>query len=369
MFDIHLLRSLPRPRRSVLFRVLTFAALVALHWSGLPNTTLTKAKNLSGDFYVFLCDERSERPKHPQILIAGSSLCSMGFYIDELEKRTGMSAAKIALGGARATDMLNILECFPDETQYANILFLELAPERLSYEDEKTRKQFFDEMHGAENFDLPSWLGRFSMSYFACYVKEMTRRKDQVHQPLADHSFERNWNEPKYAADHVKKHPSLQRRAERVRHNRENSITEDVPLLIRVDSNHKEILREKHYETSQIEAVYRLVDLCRRRNIFVVICVTPNWYGVCNFTQQDIEEPTDNPYLSLLQKLNERHDCTVIICRDFEEITREGSDEDYLFDYGHMTRQGAIVYTNWLVDRLMATPKLAERFQEHNVIR
>jgi len=92
-----------------------------------------------------------------------------------------------------------------------------------------------------------------------------------------------------------------------------------------------------------------------------VICVAPQWYGQLNFTQQDIEKPTDEPYLALLRKLNERPDCTVIICRDFEEITNEGTDEDYLLDIGHMTRKGAIVYTNWLVDRLMETPKVAGR--------
>ena len=142
-FDFRLLRSLPRPKWSLLFCVLTFCALANLYWSGSPGTTLEKAEKLGSDFYVFLCTERSEHPKHPQILLAGSSLCAMGFHIDELEKRTDMPAAKIALGAASPTDMLDILECFPNECQYAKMIFLELAPERLSYEQYADRKRFF----------------------------------------------------------------------------------------------------------------------------------------------------------------------------------------------------------------------------------
>jgi hypothetical protein len=83
-------------------------------------------------------------------------------------------------------------------------------------------------------------------------------------------------------------------------------------------------------------------------------------YGHRYFSQTDLEIPTEEPYLLLLQELNKRPDCAVIICRDFEEITNEGTDEDYLFDTGHMTLQGATLYTNWFVDRLLESPKTAE---------
>jgi hypothetical protein len=118
-------------------------------------------------------------------------------------------------------------------------------------------------------------------------------------------------------------------------------------------------MTKKQYDEQHIASVHRIMDLCRSRKIFVVVVVTPEWYGQLNFTQKDLEIPTKDPYLSLLQDLNKRPDCSVIICRDFEEITNEGTDEDYLFDYGHMTRKGAILYTNWLVDRLIESPKTA----------
>ena len=95
-----------------------------------------------------------------------------------------------------------------------------------------------------------------------------------------------------------------------------------------------------------------------------MICVLPQWYGQLHFTQNDLIVPTESPYLAFLQDLNKRPDCSVIICRDFEEITNEGTDEDYLFDYGHMTRKGAIVFTNWLADRLSEIPKAAQAIQQ-----
>jgi hypothetical protein len=178
--------------------------------------------------------------------------------------------------------------------------------------------------------------------------------------------FEANWDNPKVKAGTESGKIVLRQRAEQTRKNRANLISEKSAA-----KSPRERFQEDQtvYEESQFDAVCRLVDLCRSRHIFVVICVPPQWYGQLNFTQKDLEQPTDEPYLVLLRELNERHDCTVIICRDFEEITNEGTDEDYLIDGGHMTRKGAIVYTNWLVDRLMAMPKAAEAMQERSVVR
>ncbi|MDR0522096.1 MAG: hypothetical protein LBH00_09630 [Planctomycetaceae bacterium] len=111
---------------------------------------------------------------------------------------------------------------------------------------------------------------------------------------------------------------------------------------------------------TQRTGLFRLLDLCREHGIFVVAVVTPKWYGQSDYTQSSLREKTDDPYIRVLQEIDKRPDCAVILSRDFEEITSEGSDEDYLFDYGHMTEEGAKVYTNWLMDRLMEMPKTAE---------
>lgn len=149
---------------------------------------------------------------------------------------------------------------------------------------------------------------------------------------------------------------SLRQRAEQARENRGTPAQAPPPPIV-----------EHEIKDWRVEDIYRLLDLCKNRDIFLVISVLPQWYGGLNVLQKDLENTSDDPYLTLLQDLNRQSNCTVVICRDFEEITNAGTDEDYLFDYGHMTRKGAVVYTNWLVDRLFDEPKTADlihRLQE-----
>ena len=167
--------------------------------------------------------------------------------------------------------------------------------------------------------------------------------------------YEGLWDDPQYRANAEKEKTILLKWAAEARGNRDN-----LPLSVPTPRKGNELVyAEKHFE-----AVDRLLELCRDRKIFVVVCVLPQWYGMFNFTQKDLENPAEEPYLLLLQNLNERPDCSVIICRDFEEITNERTDKDYLIDYGHMTRKGAILYTNWLVDRLLEIPKAAEAIRQ-----
>ncbi|MDR0327249.1 MAG: hypothetical protein LBI05_03025 [Planctomycetaceae bacterium] len=305
-----------------------------------------------GSLIEFLQREHSDHPKHPQILIAGSSLSGMGFHVEELERRMGMPAAKVTLSGGKNTDALDICECYPQECQHAKMLFLELAPQRLDTgSGVEKRRRFFDKIRGVKKSDLfAEYRERSSLSYFIQSCRDRLEQKNINESSLR--YFESRWDNSKFAASKETKRIALRQRAEQARTDRANLIFKPQSLVVR--------RTEEQYDEQQIASVYRLLDLCRSRNIFVVICITPEWYGQLNFSQKDLDIPTDEPYLSLLQKLNKRPDCTVIICRDFEEITTEGTDEDYLFDYGHMTRQGAILYTNWLVDQLLGSPKTAE---------
>jgi hypothetical protein len=108
------------------------------------------------------------------------------------------------------------------------------------------------------------------------------------------------------------------------------------------------------------QAVDGIRSWCKERGVFLVVFVTPHWYGQLNLSQHDLEVPLANNYIALLQELKRQPDCEVFVCDDFTDITDEGTDEDYLFDYGHMTEKGAKVYTNWLIDRMLETPKVAE---------
>jgi hypothetical protein len=348
MFDFSLLRSLPKPTWSGLFCLLVFGGLACFHFhlSSIPDEIA------QGALMGFLERERSANPKHPQILIGGSSLSGMGFHVEELERRMGMPAAKAILDGGSFSDTLDILECYPEECQYAKIIFYDMRPATLkhSYVTGEVRRRFFDKIRGDEKFDFFADCidKRNSLTYFIRSCGRRILRTSGLH-------FEIAWNNPELMGKHGPDKIILRQQAEQARRNRTYLISESLPPVTNDDATNK----ESNLGEDRIEVVYRLLNLCRSRKIFVVICITPEWYGQLNFSQKDLEIPTEEPYLLLLQELNERPDCRVIICRDFEEITNEGTDEDYLLDYGHMTRQGAIVYTNWLVDRLLDSPKTA----------
>jgi len=360
MFDFPIVRSWLKPKWSFFFCVLTFCCLACLYWLGQPEIT---SGDLAGAVHEFLQDEQGNHPRHPQILIAGSSLSGAGFHIEELEKRLNMPAAKISLGEGTPKDMLDILECYPEETRHVHTIFLELAPQILTVEQYPMRKQFFDNIRGVTNTGtLIGFLRRSSMQNFIeLYSKPFRRfvnrmrKQTRSDQPTV-RAFEEHWHAPTVPERVERVRIGLRQRAEQARKNRTHSIPEHLPLMVGLKSQDGKV----PYKESQIEALYQFLDLCRSRKIFVAMCITPEWYGQLNFTQEDLDNPTEDPYLSLLQEVNRRHDCSVIICRDFEEITDEGTDEDYLFDYGHMTLKGAMVYTNWLVNRLLEDPKYAE---------
>jgi len=343
MLDFRLLYSLPKPKKTTFVCLLTFCCLACLYWHELPITA-----DLKGSVHDFLRQERGAHPKHPQVFVAGSSLSGHGFHVEELENRLRMPVAKVALDGGSIQDVIDILDCYSDESRHVNLLFIDQMA-LVSSTQAAERKQIFDAARGDST--VTSFLQRRSMSYFLWSCREAKRRYWSHWQGIANTSparaFERNWYDPRYKKAREQNRIQLQAHAEQVRKNRENSTTGtwDIP-------------------ENQIEIIYRLLDLCRVRNIFVVVCMTPQWYGKLNITQEDLDNPTEMQFLLLLQDINQRSDCSVIICRDFEEITSEGADEDYLFDYGHMTKAGAIVYSNWLVDRLLETPKTAEAIRQ-----
>ena len=351
MFDFSLLCSLPRPKWSSFFCVLIFCGLTGVYW--LAHETLIPQEIEGGALLDFLRDTRGNNPKQPQILVGGSSENGHGFHIEELERRTGMSAAKIMLDGGRPINSLYVLECYPNETRHASMLMLDLAPTMTArpseYDD--VRRKYFNRLRGVESFNIftdfpPRSSVRNLLRFYGAQLRAYRRMQTNSY-----HFYEKRGWEGLHVPEMHKQ--SLRQQAKLVRENREKLLPGDqLPIV-------------KHKITDKcIEDVNQILDLCRSRKIFVVVVVIPQWYGQLNFTQADLNNPTEDPYLSFLQEVNERPDCTVIICRDFEEITSEGTDEDYLMDYGHLTRKGAILYTNWLVDRLLEEPKTAELIRQ-----
>jgi hypothetical protein len=322
--------------------------------------------------------EQGESPKRPQIILAGSSLAGMGFHIETLERTSHLTASKVSVSGTQASHMLRILENFPNETASAKWLFLELAPDRVGLNASRNNRNtslssnrvFSHSGKGRQGFSVYSLhdtilTNRVSLAFLhKSGKKSLAKDKTKLFARLSDEYY---WNDTGYRQSKLKERLSLSSRAEQVK--RARAKDGDVNMRQFTDTDKMaEIVPHKVDET-EVQSVYDIAALCRERGIFFVICITPQWYGQLNFTQHDLQKPSDDRYIQLLQELNRRPDCSVIICRDFEEITNEGTDEDYLFDYGHMTETGAKVYTNWLVDQLLESPKTAEALHRNSRIR
>ncbi|MDR3182001.1 MAG: hypothetical protein LBT89_03625, partial [Planctomycetaceae bacterium] len=262
MFDFHLIRQLPRPRLSFLFLVIFFTGFCIWHVHPQPDIT---AADIKGSLENFLSIEQGESPKHPRILIAGASLGGFGFHTEELEKMTGASAAKITLGKGTPKDMLDVFECFANETSTTKMLFLELAPQRLTQEQPNHRKAFFDQFrsNNRNSSSLITKLLRYrhSLNYIvkgaeggAGLLQDAARWDRDNFDPIADlhrqkDYWEKLWHSRAYEKAHRKSNPELHKTAELARVNRDNS-----PLMLYGANRSGQLI----YRTEQIESVHSL---------------------------------------------------------------------------------------------------------------
>ncbi|GHT21584.1 hypothetical protein FACS189419_02710 [Planctomycetales bacterium] len=336
-----------------------------------------------GDYTVeFIFREQSSNAKHPQVLFAGSSLCNMGFSRETFENNTRLTTAKISHSGIKTHEVLDILKHFPKECSSAKILILELCFQRLG----KQQSQDFRRVINAVQvkFIPTNWeeycACRMPIAFFYKGTRRVARNKLKT--------GEEDWYSPEYAqrSDDLLNDRNLHGAALQIFKEGIAKVSEYTPgSLLR--SNAQEVRQARMSNTPRtyvtqadmddilqdkagIEAAREIAEICRERGMFLLIAVPPLWYGLADVTQSDLDKPCDNEYVQLLQELNRQPHCSVIIARDFEEITgRAGNDEEYLFDYGHMRKEGAVVYTNWLVDRMFKMPKVAETLQRDTRIR
>jgi hypothetical protein len=361
MFDFRLAKSLPRPCGSLFFCLLFFGGLCIPYLRNVEEVGLSLSH---GSLYDFIIQERSETPKHPSVILSGSSLSGMGFHTHLIEEQLQQPVGKISLDASTVCDVLGILECYEQELSNTKILFLELAPARLRREQESFLKEFFGNpffnpyiqekwtIASLQNFLSSSRYSAFAIIRSSVIIYKMHHTKHLEH---FQESWYRNEQSIKNESErvHMLRQP-LKQNAVKIRQLRKErgDALQGRPLSLHPADSGKNTYKDGHFV-----ALDNLLKFCCERGIFVVVCVTPHWYGQL-FTQQDLEKPSQDRYIQLLQEIQKRPDCEVIICRDFEEITGEqDTDEQYLFDYGHMREEGAKVYSNWLIDRLMQSPK------------
>ncbi|MDR3110489.1 MAG: hypothetical protein LBU65_12525 [Planctomycetaceae bacterium] len=335
-FAFGTLKEVPLPNLSLIFALFFFLILVAglVVDKSSPVSAVLLRDLESGEIQKFVQTERSKNPKHPQIVVAGSSML-MGIHTNELQKRTGMNVAKMMLLGGNVTEVHKLMQMFSEELSSAKVFFLELAPERLGLRNgagyvRPALKRYCD------------WNEKSDILFHPPRISVADLFKNKKHITLED-----RWLDPN----------------DRARWKLDVDIVTIPPVGTSkewcgkpddVDNYHA---YHGENDPQQFQAVHNILKLCRERAMFLVVFVTPQWYGQLNLSQHDLEIPPVNDYIALLQELKRQPNCEVVVCDDFTDITSEGTDADYLFDYGHMTEKGAKVYTNWLIERLLEKPK------------
>ncbi len=247
-----------------------------------------------------------------------------------------MNASNISLFIGTPRVVLKILNLFEKETASAKILLLELNPERLG--DNATWHKVLEghDVFFSYYAEPSPFIQRFTRTSFVDLWKRLTsREKADTFDVDAVRAAIRATLPTRDMA--VAKPPigtSLQYYADK-----DGFTGKDNPL--------------------EVQAVRDIQKCCEARGILLTVLVMPQWYGQLNLSEQDLSNPPANDYIALLQELKAKANCDVIVCDDITKITTEGTDADYFHDYGHMTAKGAEVYTNWLVERMFESPKIA----------
>ncbi|MGL6227149.1 MAG: hypothetical protein ACRC10_11070 [Thermoguttaceae bacterium] len=104
------------------------------------------------------------------------------------------------------------------------------------------------------------------------------------------------------------------------------------------------------------ENVNNFLQYCEERSIFVVFNLPPKWHGT--------ERAYCDEYEAYFSELNSLPHCLVIRSPNFDIINDSVRDEECFIDHFHMTEYGAKVYTNWLVDQMLQSPKVAAHLEQ-----
>lgn len=351
LFEFRLIRNIPKPSVSVIFCVLFFVLLriaLASHFQ-------VSLHDLNGAVEEFVLQEQGEQPKHPAILVGGSSRNGMGIHMDVLEQRTGIPAGKVSCSAARPDFTFNALNHFEKECQNVKLVMIDVTPPVRTIDAssraqgeifiQEIRRKFWSQDAARKENPIKHYFVNLTerRPYVELYRKWKDLGKNEIYR------FEDKWHQPAYRKGAERKQDELKKARETARKGKfcQNEEWADA-----------EPPRKAYQE------LFDYIEDCHQRGIHIVFNATPRWYGTPCITQSDITLDSSDHFHKFLAEVDQRPNCTVIACGYFEEIDPHAQDEDYLFDSMHMTEDGAMLYTNWLVDRLLENSETAALFQK-----
>ncbi|MGL4594831.1 MAG: hypothetical protein ACRCUY_08905 [Thermoguttaceae bacterium] len=345
-FEFKTLQEFPFPTWAVPFAIVFFFGI--WHWYE-RNVDNSPTINVKNGINALLHTDQNGKPQNPNCLVIGNSHTGMSLHRDVLEKRLQLKSAKVALGSLVFRDTFNFVKKYESELSDVKVMMVNLSPraffrETLPYD--KIRLRFFKNPFSYETCSAPITIPeiflpmRFSLRVISANQKSLTSSREfsEYHEYV--------WNEPSYANVKKKYTESIENAAKTYRQKQERSV---------------DTYQHRKIDSYQLPLVEQFADYCAARGIFVVFTVFPAEISR-TFSWGPHAKPEDYEYLSVVRAMQARRNCAVVIAANFDEILktpRDYSKEPALtFDDGHMTEEGATIYTNWLVDQMLNDPKI-----------
>ena len=357
-FSFSTLKELPRPTLAFLLTPLFF---ILFH--GMMETLIDckPVPPIKGDLGAFLYNERPSNPRKCEVLILGSSANGLGLYKDLFQEKLGVPVGKVAVSDCWLWEADRILKKYPEETQHAKLVFLDFRSHLMAtdlhefkFQNGNTFLGLGDPLDSSpENIKIMTALNvikpnqnnvltPLSFMDYLLPTKTSVTTLFSFNENLYLDYHEPRWNDKKY----------------RQRRQRDQDELEEKTRNISGPPETEASMAKYSQETEK--ALWNFIEYCQSRGIFVVLNITPSWYGNYPYHMPEAEnlgEP-EKRFVDLCRRLNEHPNCRLLYLRDFHEIDPDAIDREYMFDYIHMTKKGATVYTNWVTEQIFNDRKI-----------
>lgn len=348
-FAFETLKEVPLPNLTLPFLVLAFCMV----WRAYERNfdfSIQIDKNLAS----FVDSVRYGRIERPEIFIGGSSANRMSLVESVLTERLGAPASNVAISSGWPRHCHDILRKYDWETERTKILIVDPFIKSLGrLNRNRTNKRGVRFYHDRFLFlKRPGERGYASdpphekLDILSAWlpVRASIRTLSENRGNIKRYDF---WGpEGSYSERYA-----LHYRERLKKMSKEARLAEQNPP--------RELFRTLTVHPASEQMIRDLVAYCADRNIFVVLNNPPRWYGEPHaFPRPDTMNHSERRHLALMDELDRLPNCRVISARDFTEICPGEEDETLFFDKGHMTRKGATIYTNWLIDRMLEDPEI-----------
>ncbi len=349
-FEFKTLKGIPWPTTTLPFAVFFFALI----WYGYEKN-FDNSSAISNELAEFVNIERSDNPYKPEIFIIGSSYAGMGTYTDLFVSLMRTRTSKVSISSGIFWESSQVIKKYQNELANVKLLIVELRQSAVrKWGDTPRYKYRFDFLKGIGWPPHPSGYGSIeSLLPIRFSLKDINAFRQKTH--TRTNGRERYWetlHKEKGALEYDKKFPQYR-----------------LGFQKRIIRKNEMPFEDFTFDEAITDQVRQFVDYCANRGIFVVFNVYPME------TQRSVPLDADDlqecyaKYWKTLKELNEKPNCAVIVATCFHDIIPDmpkyyAKNPRLTFDGAHMTKNGATIYTEWLVAQMKKNPKIVAALEK-----